>query len=701
MVVDKKTGRKEGEQNKEYDRGWINGSKNLPGQLDVFYETEGLDRFEVDYVTISIGGNDVHFSDVIMKAHHTILSTEVYDFIDEQMDHFYDQGGTYDKMHAAYKRIAEAAPNATILVTGYPELLDYDGKGAAFNYYESTYINYAVRVFNRYIRSLIEDCKREGIKIEFVSVEEEFRGHQAYSDDAYINKVYYLYRDQDLKGFPNPSSYSMHPNEKGAKAYARCVQAKIDELEAEKAKNIPARETSDVRNVVLVLDNSGSMDGQRIRETRKAGKEFISTVLQEDASISIVTFSNNAKLRSDFSKDQYYLQDIIDDIYTEDMTNTGAGLAKARELLNETQSDKKIVVLMSDGLANEGKTGSSLYEYAQELKDEGIYIYTIGFFQGLYGSDLRSAQEVMEKIASPGCHYEADKADNLVFFFGDIADQINGQPYIYIRIACPVDVEVSVGGEVLSSVRESTRTSFGSLTYEAGDGRGRDNRTKILRLRDDGTNYQISISGNGEGTMHYTAGFMDRNGEYTDIRKIEDIAITSTTKIAANAERNSATVLRVDEDGDGRYDRTYTAGGSQTSVWLILGIVFGVLVLIGGGVFLIVRYYRTAKTVPEMNEPAPIPAEATVSSQFATTIQPSDLPAADPVCPKCGTKLKSSWKFCGVCGATIQPETLSAPAEPTAPIEQAEPTVRVCSQCGATMTGNALFCKRCGAHLGD
>ena len=155
VVVDKKTGRKEGEQNKEYDREWISGSKNLPGQLDVFYETEGLDRFEVDYVTISIGGNDVHFSDVIMKAHHTILSTEVYDFIDEQMDHFYDQGGTYDKMHAAYKRIAEAAPNATILVTGYPELLDYDGKGAAFNYYESTYINYAVRVFNRYIRSLI------------------------------------------------------------------------------------------------------------------------------------------------------------------------------------------------------------------------------------------------------------------------------------------------------------------------------------------------------------------------------------------------------------------------------------------------------------------------------------------------------------------------------------------------------------------
>ena len=52
----------------------------------------------------------------------------------------------------------------------------------------------------------------------------------------------------------------------------------------------------------------------------------------------------------------------------------------------------------------------------------------------------------MEGIDSEGCHYEVDSAENLVFFFHDIADQINGQKYIYIRIACPVDVKVTYNG---------------------------------------------------------------------------------------------------------------------------------------------------------------------------------------------------------------------------------------------------------------
>ena len=39
---------------------------------------------------------------------------------------------------------------------------------------------------------------------------------------------------------------------------------------------------------------------------------------------------------------------------------------------------------------------------------------------------------------------------------------------VYVRIACPVDVTVTSGGETLSSREDSenTRTSFGTLTYE-------------------------------------------------------------------------------------------------------------------------------------------------------------------------------------------------------------------------------------------
>lgn len=43
--------------------------------------------------------------------------------------------------------------------------------------------------------------------------------------------------------------------------------------------------------------------------------------------------------------------------------------------------------------------------------------------------------------------------------------------------------------------------------------------------------------------MDYTIGFMDETGEYSDLRKFENIAITSRTKIdtvATVADKNSA-----------------------------------------------------------------------------------------------------------------------------------------------------------------
>jgi len=94
-------------------------------------------------------------------------------------------------------------------------------------------------------------------------------------------------------------------------------------------------------------------------------------------------------------------------------------------------------------------------------------IYTLGFFEQL-GSSKTSAQHPMEHIANSVCHYEVASADDLVFFFGDIADQISGQKYIYVRIACPVDVSVSYDVQTLCSAEDplNLRTDFVTLTFE-------------------------------------------------------------------------------------------------------------------------------------------------------------------------------------------------------------------------------------------
>ncbi len=226
IIIDYETGQREGQQKKEYDRDWVSGTHFLPGQLDVFYNTPGLDRFDVDYVTITIGGNNVDFSEIVSDAalKSTKFDSTLYDKINKRLNDFYKPDSTHDKIKQAYKNIEDAAPNATILVAGYPELLYEKDIPIFFNEEECRFINEAVRIFNAYIEALVIECRAENMKIEFCPVLDEFKQHQAYAPDPYLNGVMLGTRSQDLKRWDVKSNYSMHPNYYGAKAYARCVQ---------------------------------------------------------------------------------------------------------------------------------------------------------------------------------------------------------------------------------------------------------------------------------------------------------------------------------------------------------------------------------------------------------------------------------------------------------------------------------------------
>ncbi|QWT54853.1 VWA domain-containing protein [Christensenella sp. MSJ-20] len=553
-------------QKKEYDRDGNSGTASLDPQLDVF---DTLGSKKADYVTITLGGNDAGFTDVITEAAlgSTYLHTsKLSDKLNDTWKKFYADGGIRDDLRQAYEAISKkAGPQAKILVAGYPKLLDQTGKGFFFSREEATLVNDSVSNFNNEIENLVNACKASGIKICFVSVEEAFNGHEAYSDNPYINKVM-LPQSEDLTGFPKSfvSAYSMHPNSKGAKAYAKCVQSKIDQLEADGGESEwMVRTTSDERDIVLVLDASGSMAGAPMKETKKASANFIRTVLKEDASIGIVTYDNDSMMLSDFNLNESYLTSVVQQINDGGGTNIESGLSMARDMLQNSNAKKKIIVLMSDGEPNDGKVGDELISYADEIKKDGIYIYTLGFFENM-GGYRSSAQALMEGIASSGCHYEVADANDLVFFFGDIADQLNGQKYIYVRIACPVDVTVSHDGEMLNSSEENlcVRTDFGTLTFEENEDRS-DDRTKILRLKE-GASYDIRIQGTDSGEMDYTIGFMDENGEYSDIREFYNIVITQDTVIDTVAKNARSTELKVDQNGDGKYDIKYRAKENGT-----------------------------------------------------------------------------------------------------------------------------------------
>lgn len=575
-----------------------NSQGDIPPQINIFDRLK-QDSKTADYITITIGGNDVKFSEIIKKAvfQGTIFGyLDLYFMIEDLKSEFKptswsNDSQTYirDKIYQTYIDIYNASisqdplkTNPHIIVAGYPELLEYSGKGLPFSKYEAELINNAVNWFNDELNYLVWECQStENIDISFVDVSTEFKNHQAYSEEPWLN---------ELKDIISPSTltidvaYAIHPNADGAKAYAKCVQDEINEHEFKKQKQYSnTNESSTNRDVVLVLDSSGSMANEPIEETIKASKKFVDTALSKNTRVGIVSFYSDAIKVADFSTDASFLKSSIDRIYAEGGTYTEGGLQVAYEMLQNSTANKKIIVLMSDGAPNQGLDGENLIAYANEIKDAGIQIYTLGFFEhveeystSFWGDHVSKAdaQALMEGIASEGCHFEVVNADDLVFFFDDIANQLSGKNYIYIRIACPVDVTVKYNGEILCSDEDnlSTRASFGSLTFEEvrlDESDGEDNnkddeeqngedKVKILRLVE-GVDYDIQINGTGKGTMDYSIGFMDENGEYSDMREFNNIKITKTTAIDTVATRSDVTTLNVDEDGDGKYDLRYQA----------------------------------------------------------------------------------------------------------------------------------------------
>lgn len=242
-------------QKKEYDRDGVSGTAYLDPQLDVF------DKFEkdtVDYVTFTFGGNDVGFSDIITTAVMDPLFSvpyinprELTEKLNGTWDEFYTNDGTEENIKRAYENIADkAGANAAIIVAGYPKLLKQSR--ILITKAESQEINSNVAKFNQAIKTIVDSCAESGMNIYFVSVEEAFDGHEAYSADPYINEITFkgiplVLTTEDLEDGVGPSAYSIHPNAQGAEAYAACVQAQIDAIEAEateKAETETEAETS-------------------------------------------------------------------------------------------------------------------------------------------------------------------------------------------------------------------------------------------------------------------------------------------------------------------------------------------------------------------------------------------------------------------------------------------------------------------------
>ena len=137
-------------------------------------------------------------------------------------------------------------------------------------------------------------------------------------------------------------------------------------------------------DLAVVMDRSGSMRGQKISDAKQAVIRLLDRMSAQDR-ISIVTYSNGVEvvspLHSVTDTMRRTLKERVRSIQVGGGTNLGGGLERGTRMLGYASAEdrQRIVVLLSDGLANQGlRNPQALGAMAGRASEHNMSVSTVG-----------------------------------------------------------------------------------------------------------------------------------------------------------------------------------------------------------------------------------------------------------------------------------------------------------------------------------
>ncbi|MGB1248791.1 MAG: vWA domain-containing protein, partial [Chitinophagales bacterium] len=112
-------------------------------------------------------------------------------------------------------------------------------------------------------------------------------------------------------------------------------------------------------NLSIVLDRSGSMDGEKLKYAKEAAQFAVNQLSSEDY-VSIVVYDDRVQVIQEPIKveNKQLIIDRIAEIHSDGTTNLSGGMTQGFELVGDNFDNEYLnrVFLLSDGLANSGIT---------------------------------------------------------------------------------------------------------------------------------------------------------------------------------------------------------------------------------------------------------------------------------------------------------------------------------------------------------
>lgn len=493
-------------------------------------------------------------------------------------------------------------------------------------------------------------------------------------------------------------------------------------------------------DIVLSIDRSGSMEGQKIRDAKSAASLFAGLLNPQDR-IALVSFSTNATLDKSLTSDVKDAKTVIDGYSTGGNTNMGDALDKSIAELRDKGKRNAIlsVIYFTDGVTNTGPSKREIIgTLVPKAVDAGVFIYTLG-----YGSDVD--KDFLEQVATStgGKYYFAPNRLKLLEIYTELSQKIRGvgklaefhgsvkqgetqrQTFLLKSTALFVkvfliwpgsDLDLAVidprgnrlvpspnvlysGKNALPEYYEVYNPQPGRWTIEVyGKGVTRDAEDYTLMvfqpealMHVKPTAWKLDYPNDREATITVSeiAGMVNLEGV---VFAASDLAGKSGT-IPAESLKFSPNNFTV-RAGSQKYVKVTVNVPRDTP----MGDYSGTIKVTGGNTAI-----NTSVVVRVVSEDLPLPIASWwgVMGMIAVLVVlgwiilaitrrepvPVQLPQW-PACPKCSTLNSSSARFCSSCGNDLQPTARAI-----------EPAVPTCSRCGYENIPEAKFCQNCGASI--
>ncbi|HET7617050.1 MAG TPA: VWA domain-containing protein [Vicinamibacterales bacterium] len=139
----------------------------------------------------------------------------------------------------------------------------------------------------------------------------------------------------------------------------------------------------------IVLDTSGSMDGEKMRAARRALDRFLFDLLDPADEVFLYRFDTEPELVEGWTSDKRKISDALSGIRPRGGTALYDSVAAAIPLAQNGRHRKKALVIISDG--NDTSSNTDVRALQQLIRQTEVLVYAIGIDGRAEGSYMRQA----------------------------------------------------------------------------------------------------------------------------------------------------------------------------------------------------------------------------------------------------------------------------------------------------------------------